>query len=360
MSDQRCQYFVPGPTWVRPAILQELTRPMIGHRSGEFHELFARINADLKPLFGTQQDTIVVTASGTGVMQAALENCVARRVLVTTCGAFSERWYNIAESLGYEVDRLDAGWGHAIDPDRLSDHLARHHRAHYDAVTITHNETSTGVTNDVATLADVVREEAPDALVLVDAVSSLGGIPVNFDEWNLDICLASVQKCIGLPPGVTVTAVSQNALTRAKKHPYRGTYFDLLSYVERAKENSVPSTPSIPHFYALAAQLEHIVRGEGLEARFARHRRMRELTRERTTNFAKPAGDPTHASATVTALAPVMSAEKIRSEMKKRGYTLGGGYGQWKETTFRIGHMGDMPVEDLKAMLRDLAEVARG
>jgi aspartate aminotransferase-like enzyme len=359
MSDERCHYFVPGPTWVRPAILQEMTRPMIGHRSAEFRELFARINADLKPLFGTRQDTFVVTASGTGVMQAALENCVARRVLVTTCGAFSERWYHIAESLGLEVDRLDAGWGKAVDPDELADHLARHQRAHYDAVTITHNETSTGVTNDVAALAAVVHEEAPDALVLVDSVSALGGIPVQFDDWKLDVCLASVQKCIGLPPGVTVAAVSQNALARAKKHPYRGTYFDFLSYVEKAADSSVPSTPSIPHFYALAMQLEHILRGEGLDARYARHRRMRDLTRERTKNVARVAGDPAFASATVTALEPAMSAERIRSEMKQRGYTLGGGYGQWKEKTFRIGHMGDMPVEDLEAMLDVLVEVAR-
>src|SRR5687768_328077 len=165
---ETAKYFVPGPTWVRPEILQEMTRPMIGHRSNEFKELFRRINADLKTLFATTQTTFVVTASGTGVMQAALENCVKRRVLVTTCGAFSERWYNIGESLGYEVDRQDADWGQAIDPDALADHLARHQRAHYDAVTITHNETSTGVTNDVPALAQVVRDEAPDALVLVD------------------------------------------------------------------------------------------------------------------------------------------------------------------------------------------------
>ncbi|HUR83625.1 MAG TPA: aminotransferase class V-fold PLP-dependent enzyme, partial [Thermoanaerobaculia bacterium] len=197
---ESAKYFVPGPTWVRPEILAEMTRPMIGHRSSEFKAIFHRINPDLKELFGTTQSTFVMTCSGTGVMQAALENCVARRVLVTTCGAFSERWYNIAESLGYEVDRLDAGWGKAVDPEVLADHLARHQRAHYDAVTITHNETSTGVTNDVAALAAVVREEAPDALVLVDAVSSLGGIPVEFDQWGVDVCMASVQKCIALPP----------------------------------------------------------------------------------------------------------------------------------------------------------------
>ena len=356
---ETCKFFVPGPTWVRPELLQELTRPMIGHRSAEFRELFHGINADLKTLFNTKQATFVVTSSGTGVMQAALENCVARRVLVTTCGAFSERWYNIAESLGYEVDRLDAGWGNAVDPGDLADHLARHHRAHYDAVTITHNETSTGITNDVAALAEVVREEAGDALVLTDAVSSLAGVPFEFDSWGVDVCMASVQKCIGLPPGITVVAASNNALERAKKHPYRGTYFDLIAYKEKADDDSVPSTPSIPHFYALAKQLDHILREEGLEARYERHRRMRDLVHERTTRFAKLAGDPAHASATVTALSPVLPPETIRAEMKKRSYTLGGGYGQWKDTSFRIGHMGDMPVADLEAMLDVLAEVTR-
>jgi len=353
-----CKFFVPGPTWVRPAILQELTRPMIGHRSPEFREVFHRIRMDLRELFTTQGDTFVVTASGTGVMQAALENCVARRVLVTTCGAFSERWFSIAQSLGYEVDRLDAGWGHAVDPEELADHLGSR-RAHYDAVTITHNETSTGVTNDVAALAAVVHDESPDTLVLVDAVSSLGGMPVAFDDWKLDVCLASVQKGIALPPGITVAAVSQAALERAKKRPYRGTYFDFLQYKTKADEDSVPSTPSIPHIFALAAQLEHILREETLPARFERHRRMRDLTIERTARFAKLAADREFASATVTALSPVKPPETIRAEMKKRGYTLGGGYGEWKDSTFRIGHMGDVPLQSLTAMLDDLEEVAR-
>ena len=357
--NESAKYFVPGPTWVRPEILTEMTRPMIGHRSSEFKEVFRRINPDLKELFGTSQSTFVMTCSGTGVMQAALENCVARRVLVTTCGAFSERWYNIAESLGYEVDRLDAGWGNAVDPDALADHLARHHRAHYDAVTITHNETSTGVTNDVAALAAVVREEAPDALVLVDAVSSLGGIPVEFDRWNLDVCMASVQKCLALPPGITVVATSDAALARAKKHPYRGTYFDFVAYKEKADDDSVPSTPSIPHFYALSMQLEYILRGEGLQARYTRHREMRDLTHQRISRFAKLASDPAFASNSVTAVSPVLPPDTIRAEMKKRGYTLGGGYGIWKDTTFRIGHMGDIPVADLEAMLDALAEVTR-
>src|SRR5438874_632528 len=146
-----CKYFIPGPTWVRPDLLQEMTRPMIGHRSAEFKALFARIVPDLKTLFATAQDAFVATCSGTALMEAALLNAAKQRVLVTTCGAFSERWLAIAESLGLEVDRLDAGWGHAVDPQELADQLASR-RAHYDAVTITHNETSTGVTNDVQAL----------------------------------------------------------------------------------------------------------------------------------------------------------------------------------------------------------------
>lgn len=355
MSEAR--FFVPGPTWVRPELLREMTRPMIGHRSAEFKELFLKIQSDLKPLFATAQDTFVATCSGTGLMQAALDNCVPRRVLVTTCGAFSEKWAAIAESLGLEVDRLDAGWGNAVDPSALADHLASR-RAQYDAVTLTQNETSTGVTNDIPALARVIREASPDTLVLVDAVSALAGMPLLFDEWGLDVCFASVQKAIALPPGITVFATSQAALARATKMPYRGTYFDFLQFKKHADDGGVPSTPSIPHFYALAVQLETIIHHETLEARFRRHASMRDTTIRRTANFARLASDREHASATVTALAPVKDPEQIRMAMKKRGFTLGGGYGQWKSTTFRIGHMGDISVDALNTMLDALEEVA--
>lgn len=356
-AEQECTFFIPGPTWVRPEILREMTRPMIGHRSAEFKDLFRKIVADLKPLFNTAQDTFVATCSGTGLMQAALANCVPRRVLVTTCGAFSERWAAIAESLGLEVDRLDVPWGSAIDAGALADHLAG--RRAYDAVTLTHNETSTGVTNDVAALARVIRDNSPEAMILVDAVSSLAGIPVRFDEWGLDVCFASVQKGIALPPGITVFATSQQALARAAKTPYRGTYFDFMQYKKHADSDGVPSTPSIPHFFALAAQLDAILRHETLEKRFQRHEAMREMTIRKTATYAKLASDPAHASATVTALAPVKDPEVIRSEIKKRGYTLGGGYGDWKTMTFRIGHMGDISLASLEAMLDVLTEVAR-
>jgi aspartate aminotransferase-like enzyme len=350
-------FFVPGPTWVRPEILQEMLRPMIAHRSSEFGDLFKRVVTNLKPLFGTAGDTFVASCSGTAIMEAALTNCVPRRLLVTTCGAFSERWFAIAESLGLEVDQLNAGWGNAVDPEALADHLTSR-RTHYDAVTLTHNETATGVTNDIAALARVVREESPGTLILVDAVSSLGGIPVHFDEWGLDVCLASVQKGIALPPGITVFAVSPRALDQCKKRPYRGTYLDFLSYKKHADEGNVPTTPSIAHFYALARQLDDIINVETLDARYRRHEAMRETTIRRTAGYAELASDPDHASATVSALIPNRPPDELRAEMKKRGFTLGGGYGKWKATTFRIGHMGDIQLSDLNAMLDVLDEVA--
>lgn len=352
-----CRFFIPGPTWVRPELMQEMTRPMIGHRSVEFRDLFLRITTNLRPLFKTVQDVFVATCTGTALLEASLLNSVQRRALVTTCGAFSERWLAIAESLGLEVDRLDAGWGKAIDPDELQTHL-RSRRTHYDVVTLTHNETSTGVTNDIAALSRVIREETPETLILVDAVSSLGGIPLLFDEWGLDICLASVQKGLALPPGITVFALSTQALARAKKMTYRGTYLDFLNYKKHADDGSVPTTPAVSLFYALASQLERIINEEGLEARFQRHVAMRDLTIQRTSGYARLASDPAHASPTVSALIPNKPAEELKSAMKKRGFTLGGGYGIWKQSTFRIGHMGDMPIEAVASMLDALDEVA--
>jgi aspartate aminotransferase-like enzyme len=352
-----CRFFVPGPTWVRPEILQAMTGPMIGHRSAEFRALFTEVRSGLRELFRTGQEVFVATASGTGIMEAALINCVPRRVLVTTCGAFSERWYSIAQGLGLEADQLEFQWGQAVDPVRLADQLSRR-KGHYDAVTITHNETSTGVLNDLEGLARVVHEESPGTLVLVDAVSSLAAAPVRFDDWHLDVCLASTQKGIALPPGVTVFAVSRKALEAAGRRPYRGTYFDFLEFEQHAKNDGVPFTPSLPHFYALIRQLGDI-RAEGLENRFQRHRRMRDLTIERTSGYAKLMADRENASVTVSALEPHDGdPERIRSAMKQRGFVLGSGYGRWKGNTFRIGHMGDMPLQAVATMLDALDEVA--
>lgn len=353
------RFFVPGPTWVRPEILAEMTRPMIGHRSADFKALCEGVYRDVRELFQTKQHGFVATSSGTGLLEGALLNCVPRRVLVMTCGAFSERWMKIAQNIGVEVDQLEVPWGQAFDSEKLATHLTGR-RGHYDAVTITHNETSTGVMNDLAALAEVVHAESEDTLVLVDAVSSLGASPLLFDEWGLDVCVASTQKGIALPPGLTVFAVSDRALEAARRKPYRGTYFDFLEYQKNAADNSVPFTPSIPHFYALAKQLEHILREETLGIRWGRHVLMRDMTQERTSPYTDPMADLQHASPSISALRPKSGTPgEITKAMKGRGYILGGGYGQWKDEGFRIGHMGDITLESLAAMLDVLEEVVR-
>ena len=358
MTDTLGRFFLPGPTWVRPEILQEMARPMIGHRSEEFRQIAGRVLADLKQLFGTTQNAFVATCSGTGLLEAALVNCVPRRVLVLTGGAFSERWLKIAQQLGLEADQIEFHWGESVDPVRLADHF-RGRRYHYDAVTITHNETSTGVMNDLRALADVVHQESRDTLVLVDAVSSLACAPIHFDQWGLDVCVASSQKGLALPPGVAVFGVSNRAMEQASKRQYRGMYFDFLEYRKRAEENAAPFTQSISHFYALARQLEWILREEGLEKRWQRHTEMRDLTLQRTSAFANPIAPANARSVSVSALRPLAkTAPEVVAEMKRRGFTLGGGYGQWKESTFRIGHMGDISVEALSAMLEVLEDVA--
>jgi aspartate aminotransferase-like enzyme len=358
MNSNESRFFIPGPTWVRPEILAEMARPMIGHRSAEFKEIFQKIVADLRELFRTKQNTFVATSSGTGLLEGALLNVVPRRVLVTTCGAFGERWAKIGEQLGVEVDHLDHPWGQPVDPERLATHFTGR-RQHYDAVTITHNETSTGVLNDLQALTEVVKAESEDTLILVDAVSSLGSAPLEFDAWGIDICVASTQKGLALPPGLTVLGVSDRALEAAKKKSYRGTYFDLLEYRKHADNGGPPFTPSIPHCYALAKQLVYILREEGLENRWARHVSMRDLTIERTSRFADLIPPASHASPSVSALRPKSAAPKdLLAAMRALGFTLGSGYGTWKEDTFRIGHMGDITPAALTTMLDALDEAA--
>lgn len=354
---ERGRFYVPGPTWVRPEILQEMTRPMIGHRSVEFREIFGQVLSDVRELFRTKQHGFVATCSGTAMLEGALVNCVPRRVLVTTCGAFSTRWMQIAEQLGVEVDHIDHKWGEPIDLDRLATHIESR-RGHYDAVTVTHNETSTGVINDLKEIAAVIHEEAPDTLVMVDAVSSLGSAPVLFDEWGIDVCVASSQKGLALPPGLTLFAVSERAMARATAHQYRGMYFDFQQYRKQAETNGAAFTPAIPLVFALRAQLEYILRTEGLEARWARHEAMRNETLERTSKYAAMVTARESASPSVSTLQPLnMSGPDVVAKMKARGYTLGGGYGEWRESTFRIGHMGDISLEDVRGMLDVLDEV---
>lgn len=350
------RFFVPGPSWVREEVLRAMTAHPLPHRGAEFKARYASVAARLPALFRTAGDVLIASGSGTLAMQASIASLVGREVLHLTNGAFSERWHAISVSLGKQADRVSAPWGEPVDPGAVRGAL-RWKR--YEAVAVAHSETSTGVLNPVAAIARVVREES-DALVLVDAVSSLGGTAVETDAWDLDLVLTSSQKALALPPGLALFTLSDRAAERAAAVPGRGWYTDLLRYRDDHRVGGTTiTTPCEPVVFALDHQLAAI-EAEGIEQRWERHRRMAETTRawaeERGLGLAAAEG---FRSPTVTCLRPPegVAAPDLVARARARGWTLGGGYGAWKESTFRIGHMGDVGPDDLSALLDVLDEV---
>ncbi len=349
------RFFLPGPVHVEPEILERLTTPISGHRSLGFKRLYASLGPRLQRLFRTSQDVLMATSSATLVMESALVSAPGRSVLHLTCGAFSERWEAINRSLGRSPDRLAVPWGEPVDPDLVRAALRR---KRYDAVTLVHNETSTGVMNPLREIARAVREES-DALLLVDAVSSLGGAPIETDEWGLDLLLVGVQKALALPPGLTLFTISERYAERAAELPHRGFYTDLLRYRDKHRAGGTITTPAIPQVHALDRQLD-VILAEGLEERWQRHRRMS----ERTAAWAAGAGFELAAnegarSWTLTCLRPPAGVEPgaLVRALAERGYVVGSGYGQWKPTTFRIGHMGEIRPADLEALFEEIKAI---
>lgn len=349
------RFFQPGPCYVRRAVREAMLAPVVAHRSPYFNQLYSDVSSRLGPLFRTAGEVYVATGSSTLVMESAVASLVSGKVLHLTNGAFSERWLAISRGLGKDFAHLAFPWGEAVDPDRVRAALAAER---YDAVTVVHNETSTGVLSPLAEIARAVRDSS-DALVVVDAVSSLGGAPVESDAWGLDVVLAGVHKALAAPPGLVLFTLSERAAERAAGVSGRGFYTDLLRYRDshRHKGGTI-TTPAIPVFYAFARQLEFI-EAEGLEARWARHAALRRQTEtwveSRDLAYASSAAAP---SPTVSCLRPPAgrSARGLVRALDERGFTLGGGYGKWKEETFRIGHMGEVQPADLETMLAALDE----
>jgi predicted phosphoserine aminotransferase len=343
--------FVPGPTDVAPEILAAQTHPMIGHRSQACMDLMSRIQPRLRRVLQTRNRVYVTASSGSGLQEAAVRNTVSRRLLVCVGGAFAERWYDIAVANGLKADRLDVAWGEPHDPDQVAGAL----RQGYDAVAIVHNETSTGVENPLAEIARAAHAAAPDTLLLVDAVSSAGGVDLRPDDWGIDVLLTSSQKCFALPPGLAFAAVSDRTLERAAGVPHRGWYFDFLLLEKYLQQNNTPATPAISLLYALDAQLERIL-AEGLQARFARHARMADLAQtwaeSRFGLFAR-AG---FRSKTVTTLTNThgINVIDLSAHLARAGMAIANGYGPLKGKTFRIGHMGEITPDDVAALLAEI------
>jgi aspartate aminotransferase-like enzyme len=349
------RFFLPGPVWVRRAVREAMAHEAIGHRGKAFADLYADIPARLARVFRTRGFVFTATSAATGLWEASLLNLSPDRVLAIVSGAFSERWAACSRDLGLAFDVLESPWGSPVDPAAVSAALRK---ARYDAVTVVHSETSTGTLNDLEAITRAVREGS-EAFVLADVVTSLAGSPVECDAWGVDFALAGSQKALALPPGLGVAFASERYRVRARERS-RAHYLRLSEAEAFAEKHQTPYTPSTPHLFALDVQLDHIL-AETMEGRWARHEAMRRRVEDwaagRGHAFAPPEGAR---SWTVSCLKPRagVSAEALVSGVKERGYTIGGGYGKWKPSTFRIGHMGDVDLASLEELLSALDAAA--
>jgi len=347
--------FVPGPVDVNDEVLHAQTQPMLPHRSQEFEAIFRRASEKAQELFFTQQRVFLSASSGTGLQEAAIRNLVDRRVLSCVNGAFADRWYEVAVSNKKGVEKLAFEWEQPVDPERVA---AAVEKGKFEALTIVHNETSTGLQNPVKEVAAAVRTVAPDTLILVDAVSSLGGAKIETDAWGLDMVLTSSQKALALPPGLALAAVSDRALEKAKTVENRGWYFDLVRMEKHRLKDSVPATPAISLIFALDHQLDRIL-AEGLENRFARHsalaKRVNEWAESQRLSLYAPEG---FRSQTVTTVKNErgIDVSDLNIFLKQRGMRLANGYGPLKNDTFRIAHMGEIQMEDLEELFAAMEE----
>jgi aspartate aminotransferase-like enzyme len=342
--------FIPGPTDVQPDELAAQYSPMIGHRSDEFEALFAKCEAQLKRLFETEHRVYIVAASGSGLQEAAIRNCVGGRVVCFVNGAFRQRWHDVAVGCDKQVVRVDVAWNTAVKPQIVADALrAALQAGPVDAITVVHNETSTGVISPVAAIAAAVRAISPDTLVLVDAVSSFGGTRIPVDEWGIDLLLTSAQKALALPPGLSFCSANDRVLQRAKGVKGRGWYFDFLNLEKSLQKNTTPATPAISLMRALSVQLDHIF-AEGLEQRFARHARLAQATQQwaQRCGFALMAEEG-YRSPTVTTVTNTLGidVEALNGFLAGEQMEISNGYGIYKDKAFRIAHMGEVQDGDL-------------
>lgn len=334
---------------------------MIGHRGADIQKLMSRISEGLAEVFVSERPVFVSTSSASGVMEAAVRNGVAGgKILSLVNGAFSARFAEISKSCGLDTDVWEVEYGQVHSPRELSARLAE---TGYDAVTLSHSETSTGALQDLETLATVVSKYE-GTLLLVDSVTGVGGVETRPDEWGIDFLLTGSQKAMALPPGLAFAVASEAMMKRSAEASAKGWYFDLIRLAKQLAADQTPATPAISLLYSLEEQLNRI-RVEGMPARWQRHLDMQARTFE-WVDAMKESGvgidvfaAKGHRSPTVTcvALADGMSAPEVVAAVRSRGWVIGGGYGKLSETTIRIGHMGDHTLDELNALLDVLGEV---
>lgn len=345
---------IPGPTKVPPRVLQAMHAQMINHRGPAFSALFDEVIDGLKRVFRTGGDVVIFPCAGTGIMEAAVVNVLSPgdRVLVCVMGAFGERFANIARAFGAEVERLEVEWGFAVTPSQVEERLKGPDGDAIKAVFVTHNETSTGVTLDLQGVSRVVKEHP--ALLVVDAVSSLGAIPLEMDEWGVDVVVVGSQKALMLPPGLGVIALSEAARSRLEKATMPRFYWDVRPYLNMLSKQQTPYTPAVSLWYGLRESLR-MIHEEGIENSWSRHRLIGEMARAGVRALGlELLAPPEVASNTVTAIkAPSgMDPAKIRrTVLQKYGVVLAGGQGKLTDSVFRIGHLGWVYPSDILVTL---------
>ena len=335
---------IPGPVEVSEKTFRAFCSPMIGHRGQGFKDLYARMQPQLQALLYTNQLVYLSTSSAWGVMEGAIRNLVAKKVLCCMCGAFSDKWLDVAQRCGKAAEGLQVEWGSPIRADLIDAKLAS---GQFDALTLIHNETSTGVMSPLGEIA-ALKKKYPDVMFIVDAVSSLTATPIPFDKLGIDVLLAGTQKAFAMPPGLAVFTTSAAARAKAAGAKDRGYYFDFIEFQKNAEQHMTPSTPSIGHVYALASKLEDIFT-EGLEARYLRHATLAGLTRQWAQKHGfKLFPESGFESVTLTCVSNgarpggrVVDVAKLQKLVKEQGFLIDGGYGKIKGTTFRLSNMGD-------------------
>ncbi len=342
--------FIPGPVEVSERTLAAFSRPMIGHRGEAFRDLYRDIHPKLQTLFGTKQPVFLSTSSAWGVMEASIRNLVDRGVLCCMCGAFSDKWLDVARRCGKNAEPLQVEWGKHIDHKDIDAKLAS---GKFDTVTLIHNETSTGVMNPLPEICCTLAKY-PDVALIVDTVSSFSAMKIDMDSLGIDVLLTGAQKALALPPGFSLFAVSEKGFARAEKQKDRGYYFDFLEFKKQQIEWMTPSTPSIGHIYALQSKLEEIF-AEGLTNRHERHIRTNSLVhdwvRARGFDFFAEEG---FRSKTLTCVKNNRGIDvtKLAKDLREKHHiVIDPGYGKLKGHTFRLSNMGDETEETVSHLL---------
>lgn len=351
----------PGPTRVPDRVLRAGSRPMIHHRTREFSVELAAVIGLLKPVFGTQSPALPVHTTGRGALEAAICNFFSAGDEIVVCcnGKFGEMWAGLAESYGVTVHRTATDWTRPVDVMDVARALEAHPKA--KAVALTYSDTSTGVSNDIATIARTVRVVRPGALVLVDGVSSIGGMPFAFDSWGVDFAATASQKCLMSSPGLSFAVLSDRAWDVARRATLPRNYWDFAAIRAEVTKDS-PETPGTPpvDIVLQVAEALRLMHEEGLERVYQRHAEMAARARRGAAELGLALQCPSLGtySTTLTAIAAPdgVSPKDLRNGMRLRGILTAGGLGRYKDTAFRIGHMGDIRLADVDRTIAALAE----